>query len=234
LREIDEHALRYVPGQVGVAADLPPGGGVDDIDVSLHQLGESRFALAFAIPSQQFRVSDHLLQCSTRPKPKANNYPRLAAIKNKYDPAGLFFVHHGVGSEQWSADGFYPPVRLTATLSNIDDCIGFDLDQPLGVNKARDLHDRIDRANVAKEFAMHRRDRLQSSIRVSRIRVRTTCPIEAPAPSSAAAIISRQRRACAAASPRPTVRPSGPSGAVPATVMMGPTRTAREMPTLGS
>jgi hypothetical protein len=25
---------------------------------------------------------------------------------NKYDPDGLFFVHHGVGSEDWSADGF--------------------------------------------------------------------------------------------------------------------------------
>jgi FAD/FMN-containing dehydrogenase len=34
------------------------------------------------------------------------NHPRLAELKQKYDPDGLFFVHHGVGSEEWSADGF--------------------------------------------------------------------------------------------------------------------------------
>jgi hypothetical protein len=34
------------------------------------------------------------------------NYPRLAAAKRKYDPDGLFFVHQGVGSDEWSPDGF--------------------------------------------------------------------------------------------------------------------------------
>lgn len=35
-----------------------------------------------------------------------SNYARLASVKKKYDPTGLFFVHNGVGSEEWSADGF--------------------------------------------------------------------------------------------------------------------------------
>jgi len=35
-----------------------------------------------------------------------SNYPRLLEIKKKYDPSGLFIVHNGVGSAEWSADGF--------------------------------------------------------------------------------------------------------------------------------
>lgn len=34
------------------------------------------------------------------------NYARLRQVKDKYDPDGLFFVHHGVGSEDFSPDGF--------------------------------------------------------------------------------------------------------------------------------
>ena len=37
------------------------------------------------------------------------HYPRLMQIKRRYDPDGLFFVHHSVGSEGWSPDGFSRP-----------------------------------------------------------------------------------------------------------------------------
>jgi len=35
-----------------------------------------------------------------------DNHARLSEIKRKYDPDGLLFVHNGVGSEQWTQDGF--------------------------------------------------------------------------------------------------------------------------------
>lgn len=38
------------------------------------------------------------------------NYARLQAVKARYDADGLFTVHHGVHSDQWSRDGF---VRLS-------------------------------------------------------------------------------------------------------------------------
>ncbi len=33
-------------------------------------------------------------------------YERLLQVKKKYDPEGFFFIYHGVGSEDWSNDGF--------------------------------------------------------------------------------------------------------------------------------
>jgi FAD/FMN-containing dehydrogenase len=35
-----------------------------------------------------------------------SNHKRLLEVKRRYDPKGLFFLHHGVGSEEWSQDGF--------------------------------------------------------------------------------------------------------------------------------
>jgi FAD/FMN-containing dehydrogenase len=34
------------------------------------------------------------------------HWTRLRQVKRRYDPDGLFVVHHGVGSEAWSEDGF--------------------------------------------------------------------------------------------------------------------------------
>ncbi|MBO9560812.1 MAG: FAD-binding protein [Caulobacter sp.] len=34
------------------------------------------------------------------------HWTRLSQVKRRYDPEGLFVVHHGVGSEAWSEDGF--------------------------------------------------------------------------------------------------------------------------------
>jgi FAD/FMN-containing dehydrogenase len=38
-----------------------------------------------------------------------DHHARLRRIKARHDPRGLFVVHHGVGSEDWSADGFARP-----------------------------------------------------------------------------------------------------------------------------
>jgi hypothetical protein len=43
----------------------------------------------------------------------------LRAVKDRYDPEGLFFVHHGVGSEDWSPDGFIA-AGVTLALSPAD------------------------------------------------------------------------------------------------------------------
>ena len=50
-----------------------------------------------------------------------SNYARLLATKTSHDPQGLFFAHNGVGSEDWSNDGF---VRATFPKSTNEKPVG--------------------------------------------------------------------------------------------------------------
>jgi FAD/FMN-containing dehydrogenase len=72
------------------AAELPQG--------SLHGAVRPR-AAAYVAESSYF-------QADWQKAYWGPNYPRLPAVKQRYDPNGLFFVRHGVGSEFWSEDGF--------------------------------------------------------------------------------------------------------------------------------
>lgn len=65
--------------------------------------------LALAPGTGSYVSESNYFEKDWQPSFWGSNYPRLLAAKKKYDPEGLFFVHHGVGSEGWSEDGF---VRL--------------------------------------------------------------------------------------------------------------------------
>ena len=64
-----------------------------------------RAAQAGAEP-RLLRLGEQLLRARLARAFWGANYARLRQVKDKYDPDGLFFVHHGVGSEDWSPDGF--------------------------------------------------------------------------------------------------------------------------------
>ena len=95
-----------------VAADRPnpPADGSPEMAQSRERakrVGEATAALRTIAPGSGCYLNecDYFLDDWQRAQ-WGDNYPRLAAIKQKYDPHGLFTVHHGVGSEGWSADGF--------------------------------------------------------------------------------------------------------------------------------
>jgi FAD/FMN-containing dehydrogenase len=71
------------------------------------RIGQAMSALRRAMPNAGSYVSESdYFQGDWPTAFWGTNYPQLAAVKQKYDPDGLFFVHHGVGSEAWSEDGF--------------------------------------------------------------------------------------------------------------------------------
>ncbi len=89
------------PGIPGHEPDLAQGrAAAKAIDRCMSQLR------AVAGPSASYVNETNYFEPGWQQAFWGQNYPRLAEIKRKYDPDGLFFVHHGVGSEGWSRDGF--------------------------------------------------------------------------------------------------------------------------------
>jgi hypothetical protein len=88
--------------------------GLPDAKPDLHAARESRREVAEAMrelkslaPDAGSYVSEsNFFERAWQRSFWGDHYGRLRAAKAKYDPEGLFFVHHGVGSEEWSADGF--------------------------------------------------------------------------------------------------------------------------------
>ena len=89
------------PGMPGADQDLPKA------RAEAAAIGHAMDALLKLAPDAGAYVSESdYFQRDWQHAFWGTNYPRLAAVKRRYDPDGLFFVHHGVGSERWNADGF--------------------------------------------------------------------------------------------------------------------------------
>jgi FAD/FMN-containing dehydrogenase len=106
---LDAFALAIVaaagpPAFAGIAGHEPDGAKAKREAVAVSaSLGELA-KLAPGAPSYLTEAS--YFQKDWQQAHWGGNYPRLQAVKKKYDPDGLFFIHHGVGSEEWSSDGF--------------------------------------------------------------------------------------------------------------------------------
>ncbi|WP_449428290.1 FAD-dependent oxidoreductase [Rhodanobacter umsongensis] len=106
---LDAFALAIIAGEGPPAFPGMPGPG-PDLTVAREAargIGKAMDALLKVAPQAGSYVSESdYFERDWQAAFWGANYPRLAAIKRKYDPASVFFVHHGVGSEAWSADGF--------------------------------------------------------------------------------------------------------------------------------
>jgi FAD/FMN-containing dehydrogenase len=106
---LDAFALAIIAGGGGPAFPGMPGAKVDKGRARRAAAGIRRAmeALLKAAPDAGAYLSESdYFQSRWQDAYWGSNYARLARIKRAVDPTGLFFVHHGVGSEGWSNDGF--------------------------------------------------------------------------------------------------------------------------------
>jgi FAD/FMN-containing dehydrogenase len=91
-------------GYPGVRGHEPDGEAGRKARQEIHQCVNELRAI---VPNDGAYVSEsNFFQENWQQAYWGSNYARLASVKKKYDPTGLFFVHNGVGSEEWSEDGF--------------------------------------------------------------------------------------------------------------------------------
>lgn len=106
---LDAFALAIIAGE-GAPAFAGIQGHEPDMNAARNDaenMDKAMKALLIAAPAAGSYVSEsNFFEKNWQRSFWGANYERLARIKKKYDPDGLFFVHHGVGSEEWSADGF--------------------------------------------------------------------------------------------------------------------------------
>jgi len=110
---LDAFALAIIAGGDGARYPGMPGAKQDAAAQALRgreraaSIGRAMGELRKAAPKAGSYVSesDYFIKDWQRAFWGAN-YERLARAKRQYDPHGLFFVRHGVGSEAWSDDGF--------------------------------------------------------------------------------------------------------------------------------
>ena len=96
----DGEAAAY-PGLARSSMDMPAA------HEDAHQIDLATAELRKIVPNAGSYVSEsNYFNQSWQKAFWGENYSRLQSVKAKYDPDGLFFVRHGVGSEKWSDDGF--------------------------------------------------------------------------------------------------------------------------------
>jgi len=106
---VDAFALAITGGEEPAAypgiAGHEPNAGKGRIDAKLMKAAWGPLLALRAKPASYVSETDYF-EADWQQAFWGEHYPRLKEIKRRYDPEGLFFVHHSVGCEGWSADGF--------------------------------------------------------------------------------------------------------------------------------